>query len=111
MAWQRIPSKTNKCDIVLHNKKEKTCLLINIAITDDSNLNTKKKTEKLSKYKDLGDRGQQDVESEDKICASNNWSIRNNQEGIRSELSVAPRSPVNNKTTKDYTNKHCTHHS
>ena len=37
--------------IVLHDKKE-ICLLIDIAITDDSNLNTKE-TEKLSMYKDL----------------------------------------------------------
>ena len=30
------------------------------------------------------DQGQQDVESEDKNCASYNWSIRNNEEGIGS---------------------------
>jgi len=39
-------------DIVLHEKGEKACLLIDIAILDDSNINTKE-TEKLSKYKDL----------------------------------------------------------
>ena len=33
-------------------KKEKTCLLIDIAIADDSNVSTKE-TEKLSKYNDL----------------------------------------------------------
>jgi len=33
-------------------KKENTCILINIAILDDSNVNTQE-TEKLSKYKDL----------------------------------------------------------
>jgi len=42
----------NQPDTVLHDKKEKTCLLINIAIPHDSNVNTKE-TEKLSKYKDL----------------------------------------------------------
>jgi len=41
---------------------------------------------KLSKYQDL-----EDVESEDKNCASFNWSIINNQEGIGSESSVAPQ--------------------
>jgi len=30
-----------------------------------------------------GAQGQQDVDSEDKNCASYNWSIRNKQEGIR----------------------------
>jgi hypothetical protein len=37
----------------LRDKKEKTCLLIDIAIPHDSNVNTKE-TEKLSMYKDLG---------------------------------------------------------
>ena len=39
----------NPPDLVLHDKKEKICLLIDIAIPDYSNLNTKE-TEKLSKY-------------------------------------------------------------
>ena len=39
-------------DIVLHDKKEKTWLLISVAISDDSNINTKE-TETLNKYKDL----------------------------------------------------------
>jgi hypothetical protein len=34
------------------DKKEKTCLLIDIAVPDYSNINTKE-TEKLSKYRDL----------------------------------------------------------
>ena len=67
----------NQYDIVLQDKKEKTCLLIDIAIPDDSNANTKE-TEKLSKYKP-GYQGQYNMESEDKNCASYyNWSIRNN---------------------------------
>ena len=39
-------------DIVLHDKKEKPCLLMYIVIPFDSNVNTKE-TEKISKYKDL----------------------------------------------------------
>ena len=50
------------------------------------------------------------MESEDKNCASCNWSIRNNQEGIRSEPSVAPRSPVDHRSTEDNTNEHCMPH-
>jgi len=50
--------------------------MMDIAIPDDSNTK-KKETEKLSKYKDR-DRGQQDVEIEDKICGSYNWRTRNN---------------------------------
>jgi hypothetical protein len=42
----------NRSDIVLHEKGEKACLLIDIAILDDSNINTKE-TKKLSNYKNL----------------------------------------------------------
>jgi len=42
----------NRSDVALHDKKENTCLLIDIATPDDSNFNTKE-NEKLSKYKDL----------------------------------------------------------
>jgi len=42
----------------LHDKKE-TCLLIDIAIPFDSNVYTKE-NEKLSKYKDLDDDGDDD---------------------------------------------------
>lgn len=42
----------NRPDIVLHNRAERTCLLIDIAIPDDNNI-TVKEAEKISKYKDL----------------------------------------------------------
>jgi len=42
----------NRPDIVLCDEKEKTCLLIDIARADDSNINANN-TKKLSKYKDL----------------------------------------------------------
>jgi hypothetical protein len=42
----------NQHDIVLHDKTKKTNLLIDTAIPDDSNFNTKE-TEKLNKYNDL----------------------------------------------------------
>jgi len=53
-----IPSRNNNNNndkptyIVLHNKNYKTCLLIDIAILDDSNFK-RKETEKPSKFKDL----------------------------------------------------------
>jgi len=40
-----------------------------------------------------GDTGQQDVESEDKNCASYNCSIRNNREGIDQKLQWLPGRP------------------
>ena len=42
----------NRPDTVLHDRKEKNCLLIDIATPDDSNVNTKE-TEQLNKCKDL----------------------------------------------------------
>jgi len=58
-----------------------------------------------------GDWGQQDVESEDKNCTIYDWSIRKIWVGIRSELSVAHRSPVGHRATEDHTNEHLTQHS
>jgi len=72
----------NRPDRDTYDKKEKICPLIDIAMPDDSNVNMKKnwKTKRIQKP---GDRGQQDVESEDKNCASYYWSIMNNRVGIR----------------------------
>ena len=43
---------THQPDIVLHDEKEKTCLLFDISIPDDAKFNTKE-TEKLGNYKEL----------------------------------------------------------
>jgi len=51
IIWDRA-ILANQPDIVLHDNREKTCLMIDTAIPNDSNLNTKE-TEKLSKYKNL----------------------------------------------------------
>jgi len=74
----------NRPDTVTHDTKEKTCLLINIAISYDWNINTKE-TEKLN-TKTWRSRSV----DEDTNCASYNWSIRNKQGGIKLEPSVAP---------------------
>jgi len=50
-------------DTVLHDIKEKTCLLIDLATPYDSNVNTKE-AEKLSKYKAL------------EIEVSRKWTVR-----------------------------------
>ncbi len=44
--------KANRPDIVIKDKKEKSCMLIDVAIPSDRNTSVKV-TEKLSKYKDL----------------------------------------------------------
>jgi len=87
-------------------KKYKTCLLINIAIPDDSKVNTK--TDMLCKYEDL------------EIEVSRIWKVRTKIVPViigklriitkGSEPSVALRSPVGHRTTEDGTNDPCTHH-
>jgi hypothetical protein len=42
----------NKLDIIVKNKKDKTCLLIDVAIPSDKNV-TQKETENKLKYKNL----------------------------------------------------------
>jgi hypothetical protein len=83
----------NQCDTVQHDKKEKTCLLIDIAIQDDSNVKTKE-TEKLSKYEDL------------EIRVSRSWKVRAKtlpviiaalitiKEGLDQNLRLLPGSPL-----------------
>jgi len=53
-TFRFVPQHLNHCatavprpNVVLYDKKEKTCLLIDMAIPDDSNINTKE-SEKLS---------------------------------------------------------------
>jgi len=55
----------NRPDTVLLDKTEKTCLLIDIALPDDANVNTKE-TDELSKYKDP------------EIEVSRMWKVRTN---------------------------------
>ena len=42
----------NRPDLVIHNKKERTCLLIDVAVPDDKII-LMKQAEKMIKYKDL----------------------------------------------------------
>ena len=54
---------TNRTDIFLRDNRQKTWLMIDTAIPNDSNVNTKE-TEKLSKYKNL------------EIKVSRMWKVR-----------------------------------
>ena len=42
----------NRLDIVIHDRKSKTCMLIDVSVPDDKNT-LLKEAEKISKYKDL----------------------------------------------------------
>jgi hypothetical protein len=75
----------NQPDIVLHDKKEKTCLLINTAIPDDSSIN-KKETE----VQRPGVRNQQDVGSEDKIVQVIDGALGTIKKGSDRNLHLLP---------------------
>jgi hypothetical protein len=87
--------------------KQKTCLLIDIALPEDSNVNTKE-TEELSKYKDL------------EIEVSRMWKVRTNtapfifgalgtiRKGLDQNLQLLPGHPSARAT--DHTNEDCTQH-
>jgi len=89
-------------------KKQKTCLLINIAVPFDSNVNTKG-TEEISKYKDLEIEVSKMLNTKTKIGPVIIGALGTIKKG--SEPSVAPRPPVGNRTNKYHINEHCTHHS
>ena len=91
-------------DTVLHDKKEKTCPVIDIVTPDASNVNTKE-TEKLSRYKNLEIEVSRMWKVRTKFVPVMIKSIRNNRVGIRSEPSVAPRSPVSHRPTENHTDQ------
>jgi hypothetical protein len=69
-------------------------------------------TQKKLKSKQVqrpGDRGQQDVESEDKSVPVIIGALGTKNERITSESSVTPRSAVGHRAT-GHTNEHCTQH-
>jgi hypothetical protein len=60
----------NKPDIIIRDKDKGTCMLINVAISEGKNV-TKKKTEKILKYKSLIIKNTLHLECKNKIDTSN----------------------------------------
>jgi len=73
--------KANRPDIVIKDKQEKSCLLIDMSIPTEKNTSVKV-TERLSKYKDLGieiERMWRDEGHNDPSC---DWSAGTNKKGL-----------------------------
>ena len=99
----------NRPDTVLHDRKEKTRLQIDIATPDDSNVNTKE-TKQLNKCKDLA------------IEASRMWKVRTKivpvtigasgtmKKGLYQNLQSLPGQPSAIRATEDHSDEHCTLH-
>ena len=84
----------NRPDIVLTNKKDKTCLLIDMTIPLDTNTSVKT-TEKLTKYKDLiGNRSWANVRAQNNNSPGGYGSPWHHQEGHRKlhQLKTLPTS-------------------
>jgi len=67
------PTKANKRDIIIKDKQEKTCMLIDMAILSDRNTSVKV-AEKLSKYKVLKLRNVGIENNNSACCHRGTWS-------------------------------------
>ena len=95
---------------MLRDTEEKTCLLIDIFISDDSNVNTKE-TGKLRKYKDLEIEVRRVWNLRTKIVSVVFGALGTIKKGLDQNLLLLPRSPVGHRATEDHTNEHYTYHS
>ena len=77
--------------VITRDEKEKTCLLIDTAISDDSNFNTKQ-TEKVSER--AGDRVQQDLKSQDKTVPVINAALGANKNKLDQNLQLVLGHPL-----------------
>jgi len=71
----------NRTDIIIKNKKEKTCTLIDVAIPADRNVCAKGGGKEV-KIQEFVYRGTTNVEPEMYDCTSNNWSHWNSNEKL-----------------------------
>jgi hypothetical protein len=83
----------------LHDKEEYTCLLINVAIPDNSNVNTKE-PEELSKCKDSGIEVSRLCKVETKIVPVITGALRTIKKGLVQNLQLLPGLPSATELTK-----------
>jgi len=96
----------NRPDIIIKNKKEKICTMIDVAIPADRNV-VQKEAEKKSKMQEFMYRDRANVESEMNDCTSNNWSHWNSNEKLKEKFGSCTRKTFDRFTTKDsYTEHH-----
>jgi len=99
----------NRPEIIIKNKKEKTCTLIEVAIPADRNV-VQKEAEKKSKYKSLI-RDTTNVEPEMYDYTSNNWSHWNSNEKLKEKSGRYTRKTFDRFTTKDNYTWNITHNT
>ena len=99
----------NRADIIIKNKKGKTCTLINVAIPADRNV-VQKEAEKV-KIQELMYRDATNVEPEMYDCTSNNWSHWNSNEKLKEKFGNCTGKTFDRFTTKDSYTWNITHNT
>jgi len=89
----------NRPDIIIKNKKEKTCPLIDVAIPADRNVVQKESENKL-KYKSLCIAIQRMWNLKCTIYTSNNWSHWNSNEKLRGKFGSCTMKTFDRFTTR-----------
>jgi len=100
----------NRPDIIIKNKTEKTCTLIDVAIPADRNV-VQKEVEKKLKYKSLCTEKKTNVDPEMYDCTSNNWSHWNSSEKLTEKFGICTRKTFDRFTTKDSCTWNITHNT
>jgi hypothetical protein len=90
----------NRPDIITKNKKEKTCILIDVAIPADTNV-TQKGAEKKIKYISLCIEITMNVKHEMYDYTCSNWSHWNSNKRLKEKFRSHTRKTFNKFTTKD----------
>ena len=100
----------NRPDIIIKNKKEKTCTLIDVAIPADRNV-VQKEAEKKLKYKILCIEIQRMWNLKMYDCTSNNWSHWKSDEKFKKKFRNCTRKTLDRFTTKDGYTWNITHNT
>jgi len=102
--------RANRPDIIIKNKKQKTCTLIYVARPEGRNV-VQKEAEKKLKYKSLCIRDTTNVEPEMYDCTSNNWSHWNGNEKLKEKFESYTRKTFDRFTKKDSCTWNITHNT
>ena len=100
----------NRPNIIIKNKKEKTCTPIDVAMPADRNV-VQKEAEKKLKYKSFLYRDATNVEPEMYDCTGNNWSHWNSNEKLKEKFGNCSRKTFDRFTTKDSYTWNSTHNT
>jgi len=85
----------NRPDIIIKDKKEKICTLIDVAVPADRNV-VQKEAKKKFMYRDTAN-----VEPEMYDCTSNNWSHWNSNKKLKEKFGSCTGKTFDRFTTKD----------